>query len=289
MNQERYEEIAAAIGISVGQVRRVITMASAPTDVQEDAYSAPVLGWCCFHCAAYFPESEEEAAKEHFGDSPMESKAACIIKAEEGGLVQAIRFLEERNRDLYGQIARYSDEDSAADRRMAKLVTEHYTAVQRAEEAGYAKGLKQAQAWRADRIAMWAHDTFGPATPFSTTIRALRELLELAELLAVSDEEALTGCEVMSHLANDLQKYEAAHRASIIIDQSIGAKAMEEVADVRIVLARVHTFFAGVLTDEEAQDAKMEINARRKWKLDGHGHGQHIGEDHDERQGQAET
>jgi hypothetical protein len=104
----------------------------------------------------------------------------------------------------------------------------------------------------------------------------LRELIELAELLVQGHEEGTVGIQFIQSLADEFQKWEAQHRAEILVDNSVGPKAMEEVADVRIVLARIHTFFLGVLADEQAQDAKMEINVKRKWKLDGHGHGQHV-------------
>jgi len=102
-------------------------------------------------------------------------------------------------------------------------------------------------------IALWAEETFGPATALSTAIRALKELTELIEKLSI------------------ISKME---KEPSLKDQE---EVMLEVADVRIVLARIQRFFPDAgLTAEEAEDFKMTINRARKWKLDGHGHGQHV-------------
>lgn len=100
-------------------------------------------------------------------------------------------------------------------------------------------------------IALWAEETFGPATALSTAIRAQKELTELIEKLS-----------------------DSVHKREV--DPLV---IMEEVADVRIVLARVQRFFPGAPTAEEAEDAKMQVNRVRRWRLDGRGHGQHVGDD----------
>lgn len=109
-----------------------------------------------------------------------------------------------------------------------------------------------------DSIALWAETTFGPATALSTAIRAQKELTELIELLSWATEGR----------HDDLT-------------ERLTEKVMSEVADVRIVLARVQRFFPGAVTAEEAEDKKMVVNRARKWKLDGKGHGQHIPEERD--------
>lgn len=100
-----------------------------------------------------------------------------------------------------------------------------------------------------ETIARWAESTFGPATALSTAIRAQKELTELIEMLSLHAEGRV---EISSH------------------------SVMNEVADIRIVLARIQTFHPNGGTAEEAEQRKMEINRARKWKLDGHGHGQHV-------------
>lgn len=236
--------------------------------------ATPDHGWTCFHCGDTF--MDEGQARIHFGCDEG-AIPGCILRMQPGehGLLRKMRELEKQLAEVTYQLF---EQDSATDRYLANIESEHASAVTRAEEASYAKGLRDAGAWRSDRIALWAEETFGPATPLSTTIRALRELLELAELLAPKHLPIAASIRIMQLTANSCQQWEAEHRAEIPIDQFIGGNAMDEVADVRIVLARIHTFFPHVKTDEEVQDIKMEINVKRTWKLDGHGHGQHVKE-----------
>ncbi len=105
-------------------------------------------------------------------------------------------------------------------------------------------------------IALWAEQTFGQATALSTAIRAQKELNELIEVLALEAE---------GRIQEDPGTYDP--------------KVMNEVADVRIVLARIQRFFPNGGTAEEAEQRKMVINRARKWKLDGYGHGQHVKEE----------
>jgi hypothetical protein len=107
-------------------------------------------------------------------------------------------------------------------------------------------------AWNSTSIAEWAERTFGPATALSTAIRAQKELTELIEKL--------------QQLAEGKMQH----------DRYTGGIIMAEVADVRIVLARIQRFFPGAATAEDAEQAKMEVNVNRTWKLDGFGHGQHV-------------
>lgn len=93
-----------------------------------------------------------------------------------------------------------------------------------------------------DTISTWADETFGNAG--SNASVAARANLEMAELIM-----ALTNDD------ND-------------------SKALEEVADIVIVLYRLCARAGQPLTD--AIDAKMAINRARKWRLDGHGHGYHV-------------
>lgn len=114
-----------------------------------------------------------------------------------------------------------------------------------------------------DTIAHWAEETFGPATALSTAIRALDELRELISLLGQISERR-----------DRIGKY----NAKAITPEDIANLVMSEVADVRIVLARIQTFFPGAPSAEKAEDEKMKINRARRWAIDGNGHGQHIEE-----------
>lgn len=112
-------------------------------------------------------------------------------------------------------------------------------------------------------ISLWAEETFGPATALSTAIRAQVELTELV---------------------SKLQRWAEGHPVGmgpqwLFMTPEDKAEVMAEVADIRIVLARIQTFFPGAPTAEEAEDAKMAVNRARKWRLDGRGHGQHVDEE----------
>lgn len=82
--------------------------------------------WRCFHCDEAFTEAED--AETHFGKSEH-SQPACQIDAAE------YRAMEERMR-------RYNEEDSDLHRTMYGMQSDHQTALQREEEKGYARGLK---------------------------------------------------------------------------------------------------------------------------------------------------
>jgi hypothetical protein len=93
-------------------------------------------------------------------------------------------------------------------------------------------------------ISDWADETFGvPENNISGVVRANKEMSELLSALAEDDNHPKTG---------------------------------EEIADIYIVLCRVAQRRGLSITDEV--DRKMAINRRRKWKLDGKGHGQHVKE-----------
>jgi hypothetical protein len=92
--------------------------------------------WRCFHCDEVF-EGRKFAA-EHFCFE-RDGIPACQIKAYEGHLVTYIRKLENEN-------ARYRQEDSDVLRSIMTLEADHRTALLRAEEAGYAKGVRDMQA-----------------------------------------------------------------------------------------------------------------------------------------------
>lgn len=86
------------------------------------------LPWRCFLCDEVF--TDEKAAALHFGTSIMQSPA-CQIDAK------WLRYLER-------QLERYREEDTDLHRHIAGLKSQSQVAVMRAEEEGYASGLRDA-------------------------------------------------------------------------------------------------------------------------------------------------
>lgn len=100
--------------------------------VSGDSYVAPPHGWTCFHCGETF--KTVGGARDHFGADPIADPACRIKVGEERGLVMALRRAEE-------QLARYRAQDSDADREFYRIQADHAVALQRAEEAGFARGV----------------------------------------------------------------------------------------------------------------------------------------------------
>jgi len=101
--------------------------------MDQDTYSMPMHGWTCFFCGETF--TTPGAAADHFGGELL-SDVACRIKAgEERGLLMALRRAET-------ELARYRAEDSDSDRAIDALRADHATALRRAEEQGYERGLR---------------------------------------------------------------------------------------------------------------------------------------------------
>lgn len=82
--------------------------------------------WRCFHCNEVFSDPKEAAT--HFG-TVQGASAVCTIKADE------IRHME-------WCLSKYRQEDTDLHQQIAHLQNERHTECQRAEEAGYAKGLR---------------------------------------------------------------------------------------------------------------------------------------------------
>lgn len=93
-------------------------------------------------------------------------------------------------------------------------------------------------------VSNWASGTFGTAKSNACiAARANEEMAELLRALTADDEHA---------------------------------KAREEIADIVIVLYRLATRLGFDLSSEI--DAKMKVNRKRVWKLDGTGQGHHVRE-----------
>ena len=107
-------------------------MVNSAARITSDWYPMPTHGWTCYFCGETL--TTPGAARDHFGNDQF-ATSACQIKAgEERGLLMSLRRAE-------AELARYHDEDSDKDRQMANLRCEHFQALRRAEEDGYAKGL----------------------------------------------------------------------------------------------------------------------------------------------------
>lgn len=104
-----------------------------------DTYQAPPHGWTCFHCGETF--TTPSAAREHFGPTPN-SEPGCCVKVRLGGergLLNALRKAEAR-------LAKYMDEDTELHQAMRAMQGRHFDALMAAEEAGYARGLRDGMA-----------------------------------------------------------------------------------------------------------------------------------------------
>jgi len=91
--------------------------------------------WTCFHCGEVCADAE--AARLHFGSSQHQQPGCQIDLAE-------YRRMEEVNR-------RHCEEDTELHRALHRMECEHRTALVRAEEAGYAKELRDAVAAERER------------------------------------------------------------------------------------------------------------------------------------------
>ncbi len=95
--------------------------------------------WRCFFCDEVFTRRADAA--EHFGvdDSCEADVPACKIAAHEGHLVKYIRKLES-------ELRRYVREDSDIARSIMTLEADQGDKLRRAEEDGYAKGVRDMRA-----------------------------------------------------------------------------------------------------------------------------------------------
>jgi hypothetical protein len=91
--------------------------------------------WRCFFCDEVFYRRQDAA--EHFGASDREisDEPACQIKAHEGHLVRALRKAHQ-------EIKRHLAEDDDVMQAIMALEAEIPAKVQRAEEDGYGRGVR---------------------------------------------------------------------------------------------------------------------------------------------------
>lgn len=84
--------------------------------------------WRCFHCDEVFRSSLK--AQLHFG--------GCE------GLMPACHIDAKHLRELEKELAKYRSEDTDLHRQIRNLECQHFTALRREEEKGYARGLRDA-------------------------------------------------------------------------------------------------------------------------------------------------
>lgn len=92
----------------------------------------PSEKWRCFHCDETF--TDEQAAYEHFGAHPHQEPGCKIDLAEYRRMESEVARMQ---REL-------GEDDTMVRREMARQQGEHAAALRRAEETGYARGLKDA-------------------------------------------------------------------------------------------------------------------------------------------------
>jgi len=109
-----------------------------PADVQKEILDAlcgitpstpEPVAWKCFHCAESFTNVED--ARLHFGATER-VQPICQIDAA-------------HVREMEAELSRYREEDTDLHRTIAALESAHYLALQREEEKGYARGLRDAR------------------------------------------------------------------------------------------------------------------------------------------------
>jgi len=95
-----------------------------------------VQTWTCFHCGEVCADAE--AARLHFGASEHQQPGCQIDLAE-------YRRMEEVNR-------RHCEEDTELHRALRRMECNHLQALRRAEEDGYAKGLRDGHREASDNL-----------------------------------------------------------------------------------------------------------------------------------------
>ena len=108
--------------------------------IRDSQREVPKDGWICFFCGEVCRTVQE--ARDHFGyTGPDENEqAACILKLDAGE-----KKIMHALREAWDELARYWQEDSDMDRKLSAIEADHQRALRRAEEEGYAKGLRDSR------------------------------------------------------------------------------------------------------------------------------------------------
>jgi hypothetical protein len=97
--------------------------------------------WRCFHCDDVFYSVRE--ASRHFGANEDAKPACQIVANAELGLLGALREVEKELSELWCSV---HNEGTEAARSIHAQAGRHYVQLREAEEAGYARGLRDAKA-----------------------------------------------------------------------------------------------------------------------------------------------
>lgn len=112
----------------------------------EGYYFKPKHGWTCFHCGETF--TTPGSARDHFGADPLKDPGCRIKAGEERGLLMALRKAEA---ELDKLLAERCAEESEAERDHYRLLAAGVESARSAEEAGYAKALRDIEAGKVER------------------------------------------------------------------------------------------------------------------------------------------
>lgn len=149
----------------------------------------PRRQWRCFYCDEVF--TTEGAAADHFGNNMHATQPGCLIdykvQVEEGGKPQRGRGLLMALRKAELEMDAYRQEDTDLHRALYAKDCERNRAVMRAEEQGYARGLRDGVNLSGDSPER-ASLTKGEETATGRTDRC-----EDAEGMAVSSQANQTG------------------------------------------------------------------------------------------------
>lgn len=127
ISQHKAEFWTAGIESMLCRAQAEIEMIDAECRAAALAHPRPTGdSWTCFHCSETFTDRAEAAL--HFGTHESQHPACAID-------VAAYRAMEAKE-------GRYFEEDADIHRQMHRMANDHQLALSRAEEAGYAKALK---------------------------------------------------------------------------------------------------------------------------------------------------
>jgi hypothetical protein len=121
---------------------------SEPTSGEVGEQVLVMPAWRCFHCG--FKTSDEKEAQAHFGDD-SDDPALCVFwtsldDAERAHEYQQLTMeLNATREDVFRLNAEIEMESSEGMRMFRELESRMYQELRRAEEDGYARGLRDAQ------------------------------------------------------------------------------------------------------------------------------------------------
>lgn len=105
-----------------------------------DFYQKPEHGWTCFHCGETF--TTLGTARDHFGFDPSAEPGCRIKVGAERGLLMALRKAEKECADAWFAI---HNETTDAAKAYYAASARHQEQLRTAEEAGYERGIRDAQ------------------------------------------------------------------------------------------------------------------------------------------------